>query len=176
MLEVGGRAARVEHAVSPLPLLPPRPRPPLLSSRGRRRRRWRMCGSEPTSRCKSAVIKWLRSPCRAPRIVGSASSAPREVGPCRRGVTAHHSHTMRWWEVGAGSRKELIFACSRCGGLGTDHFRSTGKLTKKCAPPTRTGQQCLEALEKGLAPGHTKAGQGRKRPQAIGVDRAQRRG
>ena len=69
---------------------------------------------------------------------------------------AHPSHTMRWWEVGVGTRKELMFACSRCGGLGTDHFRSTGKLAKECEPPTRKGLEYLKALEKGRAPGHMK--------------------
>eukprot|EP00959_Pyramimonas_sp_CCMP1952_P017993 381553-Pyramimonas_sp.AAC.1 len=63
---------------------------------------------------------------------------------------------MRWWEVGAGTVKERIFACSRCGGLGTDHYRSTGKLVSECQAPTRTGLQYLRALEKGRAPGHTK--------------------
>ena len=68
----------------------------------------------------------------------------------------HPSHTMRWWEVGVGTLKERIFACSRCGGLGTDHCRTTGKLMSECQAPTRTGLEYLRALEKGRAPGHTK--------------------
>ena len=127
-----------------------------LEDNGRRRWHCRSCASEPPKGSKGAIIKWLRKPCRAPTIHNPSSCAPRVAGPVRHGIAVHASPAMRWWEVGAGSRKQSMVACSVCGGLGTDHYRPCGKLVlKECQPPTRTGFAYLKAFEKGLAPGHT---------------------
>ena len=57
-------------------------------------------------------------------------------------------HAVRWWEVGAGKRMEHTFACSRPGGLGTDHFRTTGKLLQERQDPARAGLAYLRSLER----------------------------
>eukprot|EP00959_Pyramimonas_sp_CCMP1952_P175031 3657777-Pyramimonas_sp.AAC.1 len=59
---------------------------------------------------------------------------------------------MRWWEVGAGTLKERIFACSRCGGLGTDHYRTTGKLMSECQAPHTYGSGISQGARKRTSP------------------------
>ena len=111
-------------------------------------RRWRCleCGSEPVSKGKRVLIHWLKQPCRpGPAALG------RAVGPSRRGLRAHPSHVLRWFDVGGGGGRERILACEVCGGLGTHHFREEGKLLNPCRPPTRTGRIYLNRLNQGLS-------------------------
>ena len=128
--------------------------------------RCRCCGSSAPSgrRSQKKIVEWLRSECVPPEVIAENLHVPLEV-PVRGGRLPHPSHPLRFWDVGRGER---VLACAACGCLGTEHY---GGLALQCKTPTKAGRWNLSRLQRGLAPGHSRAavaadqGRGRRQPR-----------
>ena len=112
------------------------------------------CGTAPL-KGNQAVLKWLRSSCQPllqPEQTAMQGIRRPSVGSNVQigGLKVHESHTVQYFPCG-------WWACTACGNTGREVLKDLGQKCPGREGRRRAGQQNLDRLSAGWAPGNSQA-------------------